>query len=293
MSVLLDEALDQWRALAEREEAYKVQPPSTSLDEHKNKGKSSSDQNLQQHEDSSSTSSHNSDGNHPIHSCPPMWREKICEWCFQVVDHCDIDRDVVSIALSYFDRYLSCHASIHETMFQLVAMTSLYLAVKLHSTKKISVYSISSLSKGHFRVDQILKCEICIIKTLRWHLNPGTPSMYLSVSTPLVDASTCNSQTSFEIFELSRYLLELSVCDSYFSDKEPSSIAYAAILVAMESLATSTKTKVRFGSYQLDKSPMVTDQCAQRLRHVYGLAMSTQEAEDQRVSSSPTSVFQT
>ena len=54
----------------------------------------------------------------------------------------DIDRDIVSIALSYFDRYLSCHASIPETLFQLVAMTSLYLAVKLHSTRKISAISM-------------------------------------------------------------------------------------------------------------------------------------------------------
>ena len=60
--------------------------------------------------------------------------------------HCsDIDRDVVAIALSYFDRYLACHSSsIHETMFQLVAMTSLFLAAKIHSTRKISVHSIVS-----------------------------------------------------------------------------------------------------------------------------------------------------
>lgn len=61
---------------------------------------------------------------------------------YSSASHSDIDRDVVSIALSYFDRYLSCHQSLDETLFQLVAMTSLYLSVKMHSTKKISIASM-------------------------------------------------------------------------------------------------------------------------------------------------------
>ena len=56
----------------------------------------------------------------------------------------DLDREVVGIALSYFDRFVSHHTSIAESLFQLVAMTSLYIAVKLHSTRKISVESMVS-----------------------------------------------------------------------------------------------------------------------------------------------------
>lgn len=54
----------------------------------------------------------------------------------------------MSISLSYFDRYLSRHTSIDETLYQLVAMTSLYVAVKLHSTRKISVASMVSIGIG-------------------------------------------------------------------------------------------------------------------------------------------------
>ena len=250
----------------------------------------------------------------------------------------DIDRDVVSISLSYFDRYLSRHASIDETLYQLVAMTSLYVAVKLHSTRKISVASMvsidfgahrvddvdmnhynytnllfsihpsdltthqlssfkSALSKGHFRVDQILKMEICLIKTLRWRLNPHTPAILLNIACPIIDA-TVNSisydpQTSYEITELSRYLLELSVCDGFFSEKKPSSVTCASIMVAMEHLSTPESIKMRFASYNLDKAPDVTELCAQRLRHVYSLAIPTKldEIDPPRATSSPTSVL--
>ena len=51
----------------------------------------------------------------------------------------DIDRDVVVIAVSYFDLYLSTRKrNTDGSLIRLVAMTSLYLAIKLHSTKKIS-----------------------------------------------------------------------------------------------------------------------------------------------------------
>lgn len=274
MCILLDQALDQWNSLVEREEkeAYKVRSPSLEQQQH--------------------------DGGQlrPISCCPTVWREKICEWCFQVVDHVNIDRDVVSIGLSYFDRYLSNHTSIPETLFQLVAMTSLYLAVKINSTRKISVSSMSSLSKGQFRVDQILKMEAHIIKTLNWHLNPPTASAYLNIVIPMIDASAIDAQASYEILELSRYLVELSVCDSYFADKKPSSIAYASVMIAMENLSASPKTEQRFASYNLDMSPSATEQCAERIHHVYSLATSPlgeEGSEAPRAGSSPTSVFQT
>lgn len=274
MCILLDNALDQWNSLVEREEniAYRVQP-SSSTDQ--KDGPPQQEHTLSEHNDF-------------VHSCPALWREKICEWCYEVIDYFDIDRDVVSIALFYFDRYLSFHTPIAESLFQLVAMTSLYLAVKVHSTRKISVAGIVSLSKGSFREDQILKMEICIIKTLHWHVNPPTPSVYLNVVNPLIDVSAIDTQASYEITEFSRYLLELSVCDGFFTNKKPSSIAYASILVAMEYLSSSTKIKTQFGSYQLDKLPHVTELCAQRLRRIYRLAMSSQSEEEQEEESNRT-----
>ena len=276
---------------------------------------------------------------HPMNNAPPNLLISYVH-CHSLLIMCsDIDRDVVSISLSYFDRYLSRHTSIDETLYQLVAMTSLYVAVKLHSTRKISVASMvsidigasliadhvdmnhynytnllfsihpsdltthqlssfkSALSKGHFRVDQILKMEICLIKTLRWRLNPHTPAILLNIACPIIDA-TVNSisydpQTSYEITELSRYLLELSVCDGFFSDKKPSSVTCASIMVAMEHLSTPESIKMRFASYNLDKAPDVTELCAQRLRHVYSLAIPTKldEIDPPRATSSPTSVL--
>ena len=117
------------------------------------------------------------------------------------------------------------------------------------------------------------------MQELRWHLNPPTPSIYLNVVNPIIDDCADDAQASYEISELSRYLLELSVCDAYFADKNPSSIAYAAIWVATENSSSSANIKQRFQKYELDKSPDVMELCALRLRHVYRLAMSPQAVE--------------
>ena len=146
----------------------------------------------------------------------------------------------------------------------------------------------SSLSKGHFRPDQILRMEICLIKSLRWRLTPPTPSMYLNVARPLISACVTDANDVNKIEDLSRYLLELSVCDGFFMEKNPSAIVYAALIVALETIPKSSEIKKKLGRYQLNKSPATTELCARRIRHVYSLV---EPEEEERALSSPTSVF--
>uniref|UniRef100_A0A7S4NA06 Cyclin N-terminal domain-containing protein n=1 Tax=Odontella aurita TaxID=265563 RepID=A0A7S4NA06_9STRA len=119
------------------------------------------------------------------------WRARIADWSYRVVDHFRYDREVVSVSMNYFDRFLlltektrsssspeSPHrggrvaaplsptsalstedvpsSEIDSRTYQLAAMTSLYLAVKLHgeqpeessSDASSSSSSSSSTSRG-------------------------------------------------------------------------------------------------------------------------------------------------
>jgi len=333
MVVSIDQVFDEWKALVQREgkDAYRVGPSSSSLSLSSSSSSLECDDN--QDDGHQQPSNINNNNNRPFQSCPKELREMICDWCYRVIDHCDIDRGVVSICLSYFDRYLSLsmpHTSSimntqRESLIQLVAMSSLYLAVKLNSTRKISVTMMASLSQGNFREDQISKMELCIIKSLRWHLHPPTPFIYLTIASPLIEdddrssysstnndhyqganqgvhqdynsnknSNMNNNNTNTNIIELSRYLIELSVCDGFFVDKSPSSIAHAAITLAMETMPRRTPYSVAF--HRLEHDPRVTDVCARRLRQVYDLACLQMEEEEtegggERSGSSPTSVF--
>jgi lipoyl(octanoyl) transferase len=92
-----------------------------------------------------------------------IWREKICEWSYQVVDHFDFSREVVSISIHFLDRYLSTRV-VNKKYFQLAAMTTLYLAIKLNEHGTVSMKSMIHLSRGYFTVKQMANMEMAILR---------------------------------------------------------------------------------------------------------------------------------
>merc|ERR1711933_73709 len=155
------------------------------------------------------------DDNYLVIEMNEVWRRKICEWCFKVVDHFSVDREVVLICINYFDRFLALQRRKRESneltlsknedgeknqcqeipgfdskMFQLAATASIYLAMKLHggsidagSTKckqKMSIKFFVDLSRGQFSESQISKMEMNILTILKWNLNPPTPMKFIS-----------------------------------------------------------------------------------------------------------------
>lgn len=92
-----------------------------------------------------------------------IWREKICEWSYQVIDHFDFSREIVGIAVSYLDRYLS-RRPVNKKHFQLLAMSCLYLAIKLYEPGTVSMKSMIELSRGYFGVDDMVEMEITILR---------------------------------------------------------------------------------------------------------------------------------
>lgn len=92
-----------------------------------------------------------------------IWREKICEWSYQVIDHFDFSREIVSISIHYLDRFLATRPC-NKKVFQLAAMTTLFLAIKLYEPGKLSMYSMIELSRGYFKVEQMLAMEVSILR---------------------------------------------------------------------------------------------------------------------------------
>ena len=79
-------------------------------------------------------------------------RVKMCEWCYQVVDFCKFRRETVGIGMTYLDRYLCTEkgkkALGDRKEYQLVAMTCLYIAIKLHEPLEMETSLLADLSRG-------------------------------------------------------------------------------------------------------------------------------------------------
>lgn len=187
------------------------------------------------------------------------WRRKLCEWCYEVVDHFGFDREAVFYALNFLDRAVAARSEtspspVAKREFQLLAVTSLYMALKIHGEteaaegprRKLRIDAFVELSRGFFQVDVIQDMESKILDTLRWKVNPPTCLKFVATYLRFCpkwsssDYHLPHSNVIGGIYDVARYLCELSVCVSSFSFTcKTSIIAYASILCAMEALQSS------------------------------------------------------
>lgn len=206
------------------------------------------------------------------------WREKICEWAYQVIDHFDFNREVVAISLSYLDRFL-CTREVNKKVFQLAAMTSLYMAIKLYEPSTLRMSSFIELSRGYFTVEHIISMEETLLSELSWRMHPPTALTFVRYQLSLFDLCkiNCSPTTRHDIGELARFLCELSICDYFYVTKKPSSIAVAAIITAVNNIdpsRLSLKAKTQFLASIRDvaklemRSPEVME-CRGRLAEMY------------------------
>lgn len=177
--------------------------------------------------------------------------------------------------MSYFDRIVPKYG-INDTLVQLVAMTCLYLAIKVHCTEKISIGAMCSLSRGSFRHDQVVKMERLVLQGLNWYLSPATPHLFLEVFFTAAASSSLhvmNDDTTIlnEVKETAQYLLELSVCDKFFTDKRPSSIARAAITAAMDIVGRPIHVNIQLEDLLLDDDRIMIHKCSLRLCQIYNM----------------------
>ena len=204
-----------------------------------------------------------------------IWREKICEWCYQVVDYFNLNRETVAVALSYLDRYLATR-HVNKRIFQLAAMAALYLAIKLYEPAVLRISSLIKLSRGYFKVEHIAAMEKSILQALSWRVHPPTSLAFARYFMHLLPFD-CSQSVKHGIMETTRFLTELSVCDYFFITHKPSSIAIAALLNAIEltnssKLSTKQKQKIIDAisvDVHLDMNPDKVMECRTRLREMY------------------------
>ena len=165
-------------------------------------------------------------------------RTIIVKWAYRVVDKYDLDRSIVSFATSYFDRCMSLYSRLDDlACTQLLAITCLYIGAKLHGsrTNPLTISTLVRISKGYFDAKQIFEMEKRLINILGWHLNPPVPILFIETVKHLLYKNKNLSVTKKDaIYDVAVYLIELSICDHFFVPKRPSSIAAAALQVAME-----------------------------------------------------------
>ena len=186
-------------------------------------------------------------------------RIKMAQWCTQVVDFCKFRRETVGLGLSFLDRFLSTvlssqlssdpekpsralQALVDRREYQLAAMTTLYMAIKLNEPLEMETSLLAELSRGCYTSTEISRMELDVLYCLGWRVSGPTALGFVSHFLLLLipDSSSSVNKESGGIhailLDLCRYQTELAICDYSLVTEKFSVVAIASILNSMEAI---------------------------------------------------------
>jgi hypothetical protein len=138
--------------------------------------------------------------------------------------------------------------------YQLVALTALFLSIKLYERLNIQPEHVSYLSRGRYTSDEVMKMEIIILQALEWRVCVADKvdyvDAYLDVLLPAAKSrlrSSISSSSSHDdedhhhdhtvlssFKDLANLQIQLSDFDKSFSTQRPSIVALAAVINSFE-----------------------------------------------------------
>ena len=182
-------------------------------------------------------------------------RSKIVDWCYCIIDLCQLDRESVAMTMNIVDRFMSnpCglprisqHFSRNEILhdrikYQLLAVSALYISVKVNEQVTLSSGKLAAMSRGVYSKENIETMERTILECLSWRVCAPTASQAGSVILELMiakmhgdDVSAMDVRSWESIRQELAYQTELAVRDYQLSLQPPSTVAFMAIINAIE-----------------------------------------------------------
>lgn len=162
----------------------------------------------------------------------------MAKWCFDAAEFCNYNEETVSITMSYLDKFLSSKeinlATQDTHWFQLAVMCSFQIAVKFNTNQNIDANALLHISAGSYTKEDILWMEKYILSTLSWRLCPPTPYVFLDFIFDCILPTEISNTTKEHILKISRKQLKLAITEYCFSLVDPSLVAFASVLNAME-----------------------------------------------------------
>ena len=206
-------------------------------------------------------------------------RVKMCDWYYEMSDFLKIDRSTASRSLTFLDRFMTTPvhhrmasssvvvssadkynlqgvivaASRNRDEYQLVALTALFLSIKLFERLNIQPQHVSYLSRGRYTSEEVVKMEVIMLAALEWKvcmpdkvdyvdafldvLFPQSSKRRSSVYSCEEEESASSSNGNVllsSLKDLAKLQIQLSDFDSSFSTQRQSMVALAAVINAFE-----------------------------------------------------------
>lgn len=186
-------------------------------------------------------------------------RLKLVDWCYNVVDQLEFDREIVAMTMELVDRFLSTPSNNNNNniatirkqilqdrrQYQLLAISSLYLTIKTTAKVVLGSEFFSALSHNSYTIQEIEDMEYTILASLKWRIHAPTPiEMAHSILALTLPATNLSKGTWGYILDEVRFQTEYAVRDYYFTTQRRSTIALAAIFNTLDQIGENDRRAV-------------------------------------------------
>eukprot|EP00986_Skeletonema_menzelii_P000788 scaffold227_cov71-Skeletonema_menzelii.AAC.8 len=198
-------------------------------------------------------------------------RQKMCEWYYEMADFLKIDRSTASRSMMLLDRFMA--ASTHSPVaalarqnrdhYQLFALTSLFITIKLFERLNIQAEHVSYLSRGRYEPQEIINMEIVMLAALEWKVSEASKVDYVEIIMEYIipHMENCSYVMSSgnlleKIKELALLQIQLSDFEATFASRRQSIVAFAAVCNAFETKKAGMSQSNKEAFYDCIKSVM-------------------------------------
>ena len=168
-----------------------------------------------------------------------VWRERVAQWCYDVVDHLRESRSTVYVAMNILDRFfVQCPQNTSDRRYEAAALTALFVAVRIRGSGNLEVVDLVRMSRLGVTIREIVEVGKDITRALSFDHRLLTPSDFLQQIIKYAPKNYDEAQVA-QVSETAGFYAELSTIDSFFAGLKASDIALVSMLIALESDTSS------------------------------------------------------
>ncbi|CAJ1966252.1 unnamed protein product [Cylindrotheca closterium] len=166
-----------------------------------------------------------------------LWRQRVVQWFFDVVDHFELPRDVVYVASVILDCYTTDYtidSVISSSHYREVSIASIFLAAKTLKPSRMPMESLLQTvgkTSGKMTLPQAMEAVRRVVSALDWTYPILVPSVFVKQLFGMAAPFFPAGQSMSLPLEHMLYLTELAVLGDLSSSRSfASDIALAALL---------------------------------------------------------------
>jgi len=168
------------------------------------------------------------------------WRYTMVDWFQKIMGTFQYQHETLEVTMSILDRYVAAKPGLmtQSKSYKLAALTSLYVAAKMHEQRCLTPHHVNDLSTEEHSIERIEQEERDILLTLGWKVNPPTPSAIARELFAFIPSDLTKNDEIIGIFKLQ---MNRMLFEEVFVTEKPSLLVLAGMYNALSSVRREQK----------------------------------------------------